>query len=70
METKKSVRLATIHETAERCKAEDIPLSEFRLRKLTEAGLVPFIPFGNKKMIRWSDVVAFVEGVSANVKDR
>ncbi len=52
--------LASIHKTAERCKTENIPLSEKALRRFVRNRELAAIQTGTKTLLLWDNVLAFV----------
>lgn len=61
--------LASIHATAERCKAENIPLPESALRRFVKNGDIPAILSGNRALLHWSNVLLFVQQGNGPQKD-
>lgn len=54
--------VATIRATATRLRAEGIPVAEYALRRWVKTGLVPSIPCGQKKLLFYPAVKAFICG--------
>lgn len=52
--------LASIHKTAQRCKAEGIPLAEKALRRFVKTGELPAVQTGTKALLLWDNVREFV----------
>lgn len=52
--------LASIHKTAQRCKAEGIPLAEKALRRFVKTGELPAVQTGTKALLLWENVREFV----------
>lgn len=52
--------LASIHKTAQRCKAAGIPLAEKALRRFVKSGELPAVQTGTKALILWDNVQEFV----------
>lgn len=58
--------ILSIHQTAERCKAEGIPLPEKAIRRFVRDGSLPAIQTGKKALIYFPNVVEFIkQGTSA-----
>ncbi|NLW78740.1 MAG: helix-turn-helix domain-containing protein [Ruminococcaceae bacterium] len=55
------VSLASIHNTALRCRTEGIGLSESAIRRLVKTGDIPCIMVGNKALINWNSLLYFLE---------
>lgn len=53
--------LASIQDTALRCKEEGLPLTECALRRLTQSGDIPACRIGKKSLLYWANVVEFVQ---------
>lgn len=53
--------LASIHQTAERCRAEAIPISETALRRFVKMGDLPAVFAGNKALLYWPNILHFVK---------
>lgn len=52
---------ATIHQTAERCKAEGLGVSEWALRGWCHEGKLRHVTAGKKTLIYWPNLIAFLE---------
>lgn len=55
------IDLLSIHNTADRCKKEEIPLSEKALRRFVKAGDLPAVQTGKKALVYFPNVIAFVK---------
>lgn len=53
--------ILSIHKTAERCKAEGIPLPEKAIRRFVKNGSLPAIQSGTKSLIYFPNVIKLVE---------
>lgn len=53
--------ILSIARTAERCKAEGIPLSEKALRRFVKSGEIPSIQTGKKALLFFPNVRRFIE---------
>lgn len=53
--------LASIHDTAQRCADEKIPLAECAIRRLVREGTIPATIIGNKAMVYWPNLLRFIE---------
>lgn len=53
--------LATIRDTALRCKEEGLPLTECALRRFAQSGEIPACRIGSKTLLYWTNVVHFVQ---------
>ena len=62
---KQVYNLASIRQTALRCKNEGIPLAEKAIRKFIKNGKIPAVMSGNKALILWENVLNFVKKGSA-----
>ena len=51
----------SIHQTAERCKAEGIPLPEKAIRRFVKDGSLPAIQTGAKALIYFPNVIHFIK---------
>ena len=59
--------ILSIAKTAERCKAEGIPLPEKALRRFVKTGEIPSIQTGKKTLLYFPNVRRFIEkGTEAN----
>lgn len=54
------MQLATIRDTAARAKAEGLGVSEGALRAWIAEGKLAYIPSGNRRMIYWPTLMAFL----------
>lgn len=52
---------ATIRETAARCKAEGLGVSEWALRGWVRTGKIKYVMAGNKALIYWKNLLTFLE---------
>lgn len=55
------IDLASIHATAERCKAEGVPLAECAIRRLVKTGGIPSVWTGRRALVYWPNVLRFIE---------
>lgn len=53
--------LASIHQTALRCREEGIPLAEKAIRKFIHNGKIPAVMSGKKALLLWENVLKFVK---------
>ena len=53
-------QLASIHDTAQRAKAEGLGVSENALRVWVADGTLAFVPMGKKRMIYWPTLMQFL----------
>lgn len=53
--------LLSIHETAQRCKVEGIPLAEAALRRFVKTGDLPAVQTGRRALVYWPNVIEFVK---------
>ena len=53
--------ILSIHQTAERCKAEGIPLPEKAIRRFVRDGSLPAIHTGTKALIYFPNVIDFIK---------
>ena len=53
--------LASIRQTAQRCKSEGIPIAEKAIRNFVKTGKLPAIMSGNKALIYWENVLNFIK---------
>ena len=60
-DTKEYTQLASIHQTWLRAKAEGLGISEKALRSWTDEGKLAFVPSGNRRLIYWPNLMAFIE---------
>lgn len=51
----------TIREAVQRCRAEGLPISEYTLRRWVKTGVIPCRKIGNKALLFFPNVVAFLE---------
>ena len=54
------MQLATIRDTAARAKAEGLGVSEKALRAWIAEGKLAFVPSGNRRLIFWPTLMAFL----------
>lgn len=54
-------QLASIHETAIRCRAEGYDISEYAIRKLVSTGELSSVKVGNKSLIYWGNLMDFIK---------
>lgn len=52
---------ATIHQTAERCKAEGLGVTEWALRGWVKSGQLRHVKAGKKALIYWDNLISFLE---------
>lgn len=65
------MELATVNQTAERARDEGLGVTETALRSWLADGSLAFIPVGNRRMIYWPTLLAFLEkGVTADTSPR
>ena len=63
--------LATIRQTAERAMHEGLGVNETALRSWLASGELAFVPRGNRKLIYWPTLMAFLEkGVTVDTTPR
>lgn len=53
--------LLSIHKTAERCKAEGIPLAEHAIRRFVKTGDLPAVQTGRRALVYFPNVIEFVK---------
>lgn len=53
--------ILSIHQTAERCKTEGIPLPEKAIRRFVRDGSLPSIQTGKKALIYFPNVIEFIK---------
>lgn len=59
--------LATINQTAARAQSEGLGVTETALRSWLAAGVLPFVPVGNRRLIYWPTLLTFLaKGVTAD----
>ncbi len=58
---KQIYNLASIHNTAQRCKNEGMPISEKAIRIFVKNGKIPAIKSGTKALILWENVLTFIK---------
>ncbi len=58
--TKKYADIATIGNTAARCKDENIPVGEKTLRRWVKEGKVPAVYTGRKALVSWANLMDFL----------
>ena len=51
----------TIHETAERLKAEQIPVTEYTHRRWVRSGKIPAAHCGAKALVFYPNVLAYIQ---------
>jgi hypothetical protein len=57
---KKMRDLASIHETAMRCRSDGLPIAEKALRAFVKSGELPAVQTGRKSLIYYPNVLEFV----------
>ena len=63
--------LCTIRDTAARAKAEGLGVSENALREWVASGALAFVPVGNRRLIFWPTLLAFLaEGEKVDAMPR
>ncbi|MBR1442717.1 MAG: hypothetical protein IJ583_04200 [Firmicutes bacterium] len=62
MKAKERTLLATIRNTYERCKEENIGISMNHLRFICKNGLLPTCKIGKKYLINWNNLMNYVNG--------
>lgn len=53
--------LLSIHETAQRCRHEGIPLAESAIRRFVKDGSLPAVQTGRRALVYWPNVIEFVK---------
>lgn len=62
--------LASIRDTATRCKQEGLPLTECSLRRLAKQGDISACYIGKKALLYWPNIVSFIQnGNNRTAKD-
>lgn len=60
------VEYGSIATMARQCKREGIPLTECAIRRLVKEGAIPASYIGNKAILYWGNILAFVKNGTGN----
>lgn len=55
----------TIRETVRRSQSDGFPVSEYSLRRWTKEGIIPTCKAGNRSLIYYPNLVAYLQGKDA-----
>ena len=53
--------VCTVHEMAERLKAENMPIAEYTIRRLVKTGQLPSVKVGQKTLITYHNMLSFIQ---------